>query len=315
MVEAAGLIEARDPFVLVTVVWRRGPSSGRAGYKAIILPDGTIRGWIGGACAEPTVIERARACLESGEPELLFLGDGPGVDGRESSELTVVAMACESDGALEVYMEPIVPPVRVVAIGRSPAIDALASMAVALGWDAIVIDDGGRVEEHDRPELVRPKLDLAEVVVDRATAVVVGTQGHYDDLALAEALKTDAGYIGLVASAKRAASVLAQLRSDGVGEDVLSRVHAPAGLDLGPLENRQIAASIIADLVAREARRELRGSTSAPRRDAAIDPICGMTVFPDEARYHSVHEGRDYWFCASGCKRAFDANPAAALGA
>lgn len=313
LVEAAKLVEARVPFVLATVVWRRGPSSGRAGYKAIILADGTVRGWIGGACAEPTVIERALACLESGEPELLLLGDVPGAAEAAAAPRTVAPMACESDGALEVYMEPMVPPVRVVGIGRSPGVDALASMASALGWDAVIIDDNGRVDEHPRPDLVHTKLDFTGLNVDAATAVVVATQGHYDDLALAAALQTDAGYVGLVASSKRAAAVLDQLRVDGIPDAALARVHAPAGLDLGPLENEEIAAAIIADLVGRHARGELRGPTQIERRTAAQDPICGMTVFPGEAKYHSVHEGHDYWFCASGCKRAFDADPSAAL--
>lgn len=313
LVEAASLVEAREPFVLVTVVWRRGPSSGRQGYKAIVTSRGIASGWIGGACAEPTVIERARRCLETGVPELVMLGEG---DTGESSQHGVasVPMACESDGALEVYMEPVLPPVRLVVVGRSPAVDALAAMGLALGWDAHVVDDGGVSEDHTVADIVSTKLDLGALVVDSASAVVVATQGHYDDIALAAALGTPAGYVGLVASPKRASSVLENLRRDGLDEGQIDRVHAPAGLDLGSVEHTEIAASIIADLVARRVRGELDlviADTAAVQ--VATDPICGMTVHVADAKYHSLHDGVDYWFCASGCKRAFDADPVAAL--
>ena len=311
LAEAVELTTHRVPYVLATVVWRRGPSSGRQGSKAVILADGTVRGWLGGACAEPSVVRHARDCLESGQPALLFLGQPDELDGRSQEGVRQVAMACESEGALEVYLEPHRPEPQVIVVGRSPAVDALAELAVAIGWQATVIDDGGNLDEHTRPELVRTKLDLSEFIIDRATAVVVATQGHYDDLALEAALASDAGYVGLIASQKRAATVLDHLGSRGVSAAELDRVQAPAGLDLGAVANAEIAVAVMADLVARRARGELvaTGPGSAPPRAEAIDPVCGMTVLVDDAKYHTVHEGADYWFCAPGCKRAFESDP------
>lgn len=308
--EAAALVEGREPFVMVTVVWRRAPSSGQVGARALILADGSVRGWVGGACAEPTVVERARRSLETGESTLVFMGPPERAEGRGRSELESVPMACESDGALEVLLEPIIPPPRLVAIGRSPAVDAMAAMAQSLGWEAVVVDDGGRPDDHRDPAVVRTKLDLVPTVVDRRCAVVVATQGHYDDLALAAALATPAGYIGLVASPRRAAAVIEQLRSDGHDDEQLARIQAPAGLDLGPVANVEIAAAIVADLVRRRARGELPAGPDAdrPAPSLATDPVCGMTVDPATARYHSLVDGVDHWFCASGCKRAFDAD-------
>ncbi len=313
LVEAAALVAARQPFVLVTVVGRRAPSSGRAGGRALVLPDGTVRGWIGGACAEPTVLAEARACLSSGETVLLRLGETAGADVGE--HVHHVAMACESDGALDILLEPVVPAVRLVVVGRSPAVDALAAMGSALGWDAVVVDEGGDPAAHAEPSIVRTKLDLDGVVTDRACAVVVATQGHYDDLALGAALATPAGYIGLVASARRAATVRDHLRDDGHADAALARIVAPAGLDLGSIDHVEMAASVIADLVRRRASGELAlDDGTVPAQPAmAIDPICGMTVDPAGAKYHSLHDGTDFWFCASGCKRAFDADPEAAL--
>src|ERR687898_576194 len=112
VLELAGDLARRGrPFVLATVVWRRSPTSGKQGSKAVVFPDGTVRGWLSGACAEPTVISEARA-----------------------------ALACESEGALEVYLEPNVPPPHVVVIGRAPAAVTTAALAYSLGWRATIID-------------------------------------------------------------------------------------------------------------------------------------------------------------------------------
>ena len=315
LAEAVDLTTQRVPYVLATVVWRRGPSSGRQGSKAVVLADGTVRGWLGGACAEPSVVRHARQCLETGEPALLFLGQPDELDGRSQQGVRQVAMACESEGALEVYLEPHRPEPQVIVVGRSPAVDALAEMAIALGWGAMIVDDGGHPDEHARPDIVRTKLDLSDLGIDGATAVVVATQGHYDDLALESALAYDPGYIGLVASEKRAAAVIDHLADRGVARSATDRVHAPAGLDLGAVANAEIAVAVMADLVARRARGELvtAGPGETPARVEAIDPVCGMTVLVDDAKYHTVHEGADYWFCAPGCLRAFTSDPRAYL--
>lgn len=315
LAQAVELSESRQAFVLASVVWRRGPSSGQQGSKAVILADGTVKGWLGGACAEPSVVHHALECMTTGRPILMFLGQPDEIDDRGHDGLTSIAMACESEGAMEVYLEPNLPTPQLVVIGRSPAADGLAGVARAVGWGAVIIDEGGRPDEHATPELVRTKLDLTGLGVDGATAIVVATQGHYDDLALAEALTTDAGYIGLIASRKRADAVLDHLRSRGVDAEDRARVQAPAGIDLGHVNNAEIAIAVMADLVARRARGELAAIAGAesPRLEA-IDPVCGMTVFVADAKYHSVHDGADYWFCAAGCQRAFEADPAAFVG-
>ena len=327
--EAVALAEAREPFVLATVVWRRGPSSGQQGSKAVILADGTVRGWLGGACAEPTVVVQAREALLDGEPRLLLLGDvedpsgapagagaeaggtGCGSSGGGPGGTYSVPMACENDGALEVYLEPVPPRPQLVVIGRSPAVAALALMGRALEWDVAVIDDGGSPDEHPLPELVRTSLDLSGLGVGVGSAVVVATQGHYDDLALEAALATDAAYVGLIAGHKRADAVAENLRGRGMSEEDLARIQAPAGLDLGRLGNRELAVAIMADLVARRASGELSRWGAVPDAPATgVDPVCGMTVLIAGAKYHSAHGGADHWFCAPGCKKAFDAEPA-----
>jgi len=219
LADAVRLMQDRRPFALATVVWRRAPSSGHVGSKGIVLDDGTVHGFIGGACAEPAVIREALDSLADGQPRLVFLGpadelavDGPTVLASQESRIggvrdaktRAVPMACDSEGALEVYIEPFLPAPQLVAVGRSPAVQALTVQARTLEWDVAVIDDGGRASEHPYPELVRTSLDLSDLGVGPSTAIVIATQGHYDDLALRAALASDAGYIGVVAAEKRA---------------------------------------------------------------------------------------------------------------
>ncbi|NIR38304.1 MAG: XdhC family protein, partial [Actinobacteria bacterium] len=71
---AVELSREGESFVMATVVWRQGPSSGKEGSRAIVSADGSTFGWIGGACAEPALIREALAALEDGHPRLLLLG-------------------------------------------------------------------------------------------------------------------------------------------------------------------------------------------------------------------------------------------------
>jgi xanthine dehydrogenase accessory factor len=312
LARAVELAGAREPFTMATVVWRRAPSSGHVGSKALIRADGSVEGWLGGACAQPTVVRQAQEAMADGEPRLLFLGRPDELDRRAADGMVTVPMACESEGALEVYLEPILPRPQVVVVGRSPAVFTLAALARALEWDVAVIDDGGNPLHHPFPELVRTTLDLTEesrLGIGSASAVVIATQGHYDDLALEAALATGAGYIGLVATEKRAAATVARLRDRGFGEEQLVRVVAPAGLDLGRIDNSEIAVAVLADLVARRAAGQLAGTTAVRDQASAIDPICAMTVAVDDAKYSVVHKGTDYYFCSPGCLSTFESDP------
>ena len=165
LVEAGRLAGEGRPFVLATVVWRRSPTSGKQGSKAVILPDGTMRGWLSGACAEPTVISEARAAMADGRPRLLFLGPADELDGVLRAGVTTVPLACESEGALEVYLEPNLPPPHVVVIGRAPAAVTTAALAYSLGWRATIVDEEGSDEFPEEIPVV-PELDLAGFGVD-----------------------------------------------------------------------------------------------------------------------------------------------------
>jgi len=296
---AADLSRRHQPFLTATVVWARGPSSGKRGSTAIIQPDGTVSGWIGGACAEPVVLREARDAMADGKPRLLFLGTEADIASAGSrSDVITVPISCTSEGALEVFLEPMLPQPHLVVIGESPAVETLVTLAAALDWRVEVVGE-----------------DLALPEIGASTAVVIATQGHYDEPAVEAALGTAAGYIGMIASRKRAETVLGYLTDRGVTEDELERIVAPAGIDLGRIAHREIGVSIVAELVERRAAGELRGwPRPAHKPHVAIDPVCGMEVEVVSARWISEHQGETYYFCAPGCKAAFDKTPAEYAG-
>ncbi len=293
---AAELSGRGEPFVLATVVWRRAPSSGKEGATALITPDRRVRGWLGGACAEPTVVREALKALEEGSPRLLFLGSPEELEGRAREGVVTVPIACQSEGALEVYVEPVLPQPQLVAIGRSPAARALAALASGLGWRSLLREENAEIDDG----------------VDDRSYVVVATQGHFDEDALERALATPAVYVGLVASRKRAEAVLGYLRDRGVSEEALARVHAPAGLDLGHVATDEIAVAILAEIVQLRAAGSLEAGmvAEAPARHEEVDPVCGMTVDVADARFRTVHDGLTYYFCSAGCLASFTKDPA-----
>ncbi len=326
---ASELARSGQAFALATVVWRQGPSSGQLGSRAIITAGGEVHGWIGGACAEPVVIREARQVINDGEPRLLLLGTPDQFGETVPEGMTVVPIACQSEGALEVFIEPVQPAPRLVIVGRSPMAQTLAALADALGWRTALLDGSG----------------FSAADADEHSMVVVATQGHGDEEAVEQAVLARPAYLGLVASQRRGAAVLGYLADRGLPKDQLDRVRAPAGLDLGRTSHREIAVAVLAELVQLRAAGEIAGGTAGAgatsagatskggsRADhgqraaaagdqaghaplaapaEATDPVCGMTVVADASSYPLEHDGVTYYFCRVGCRRAFEADPAA----
>jgi xanthine dehydrogenase accessory factor len=306
---ASELARQGQAFALATVVWRQGPSSGQLGSRAIITAGGEVHGWIGGACAEPVVIREARQVITDGEPRLLLLGTPDQFGETVPDGMTVVPISCQSEGALEVFIEPVQSAPRLVIVGRSPMAQTLAALADALGWRTALLDG--------------PEFTTADA--DGRSMVVVATQGHGDEEVMEQAVAADPAYLGLVASQRRGAAVLGYLKDRGVPQDRLDRVKVPVGLNLGRTSHREIAVAILAELVQLRAAGEIGGGTADATEDhaghagravpgagqEAVDPVCGMTVAADDSSYPLVHDGVTYCFCRAGCRRAFEADPAA----
>jgi xanthine dehydrogenase accessory factor len=282
------LAAQRVPFVRAQVVLAERPTSAKPGDQAIVLADGTIEGFVGGACAESTVRAQALALLDSGDTLLLRITPTVEASGSESGRLTV-HNPCLSGGTLEIFLEPIRPAPTMVVIGETPIAQSLLRLGAAMGYE------------------------LSTEVVG-ATAVVVASHGREEEDTLRSALTNNVPYIGLVAGMKRGAAVLETL---GMCSSHTSRVSTPAGLDIGARTPDEIALSILAEIVSRRPRpsgRSIVESDGDPvgnvaPSNTALDPVCGMTVATVEASLHLDLNDERWWFCGSGCLRAFAANP------
>lgn len=311
---AAELREARVPFVHARVVRAERPTSAKPGDQAVVLADGSIEGFVGGACAESTVRAQGLSLLDSGEPLLLRISPEPPAGGGPIPEdppgtLSVVNH-CLSGGTLEIFLEPVVPAPVLAVHGDSPIAAALLSLAEGVGFHGARGEDGAGLGGPEGP-----------------AAVVVASHGRDEERALEAAVREGVPYVGLVASRKRGEAVVAGL---GLDEAQRAEVHTPAGLDIGARTPQEVALSILAEIVSLRPRPSAtspstgeappagRASThdAAPAPDEpgrrpplAVDVVCGMSVVADEASLHLDHGGDRYWFCGSGCLRAFAADP------
>ena len=299
----AVLLRGRDePFAVATVVRCERPTSAKPGAKALIRGDGTITGWVGGACAEPVVVREALGALRDGQPRLIGLrGDGGASLGRTEG-IVPYAMTCHSGGTLEIYVEPFLPKPLLVLVGHGPVVETLAALGEATDFAVTVL----------APETFGD--ELARLRLERETSVVVATHGSADEEALERVLRSEAGYVSLIASRKRAAAVIETLTRRGVAASHLGRLKAPAGLDLGAVTPEEIAVSILAEIVQtrRAAKPEApddRESWTASAPLESKDPVCGMVVGIASARHRSEASGRLVYFCCAGCKEAFDRDP------
>lgn len=313
---AAALRARGEAFALATVVRCERPTSARPGAKALVRPDGSVTGWVGGACAEPVVVREALAALGDGQPRLVGLTGTGGRSPGRTEGLLEYGMTCHSGGTLEIYVEPYLPRPLLLLVGRGPVVETLAALAPAAGQAVAVV----------APEAVAEW--LAGRALDRRASAVVATHGDADEEALAGLLATDAGYVSLVASRRRAAVVAERLGRRGLAPERLGRLRAPAGLDIGAVTPEEIAVSILAEIIQhhRAGKAEPGDPAPGPAPAAAAgaagaaarggrDPVCGMTVEPATARYRSEVAGRVVAFCCRACQETFDRDPAPWLAA
>jgi xanthine dehydrogenase accessory factor len=279
------LRSGRTPFVLATVVRVERPTSAKPGDRALVLPDGSMEGFVGGTCAESTVRLQGLRLLATGESTLLRIT--PTAESETVAEgLVTVGNPCLSGGSLDIFLEAMLPATLVHVHGDAPVARALLDIGRAIGHD-----------------VRRPDLD-AGLPADLG-ALIVASHGRDEEPLLAAALRANVPYVGLVASRKRGQAVLASL---DVTDEQRARVHTPAGLDIGARTPAEVALSVYAELVS------TRGRTSAspsPATDAAadvaeaVDPVCGMTVAVSEATLSIVDKERTVYFCGPGCRQAY----------
>jgi xanthine dehydrogenase accessory factor len=284
---AEELAARRSPFVIATVVRVQRPASVAPASAGLVHADGTIEGFIGGVCAQHSVRLYSLTAIESGEPLLLRIlpGDDEDVEISREQGAVTVQNPCLSGGAIEIFLEPVLPAPRVLVAGNSPIAAAFRTLGPELGLEIVAAHD---IEDG---VLTPTPGDLA---------LVVAAHGQDEVAVLRAGLEAGLPYIGLVASPNRAAAVIGELRAEGISEELLEAVEAPAGIDIGARTPAEIALSILARIVA--VRRS--GPVHAPA--SAVDPVCGMTIAVTGDTPSIEHGGEIVYFCCAGCRRKFE---------
>jgi xanthine dehydrogenase accessory factor len=316
--ETAELIAQGESFVTATVVRALPPTSGKPGDKAIIHADGRISGWIGGGCAQPVVVKEALKAQADGRPRLVRISPS---DSNPEEGIVDYTMTCHSGGALDIYLEPVKPKPQIMILGRSPVAQILARLGSTIGYGVSVVSAEGPRDGVDGVEtIVTDDFKLPEGKINEQTFVVVSTQGEGDEEALEQAVNSNALYVAFVASKTKAGKVLDFLKTRGVSQEKISRVRAPAGLNIGATSPEEIAVSILAEIVqlrasaVKSAARPTPSSALNVIQTDATDPICGMTVEKSKTKYKAEFQGETFYFCCAGCKQKFEQSPERYVG-
>jgi xanthine dehydrogenase accessory factor len=222
-------LERNLSVALTTVVEVRGASPAATGMMMLVRLDGSTMGNVGGGLLEQAILNDALTALKEGQSRLAHYAlreEGP----------DAVGTLC--GGEVQVFIEVFMPRPTLLIVGGGHVGQALAEIACILNYEAHVVDA--------RTERGQP-LDLTSVTTN--TFMVIMTEDAVSDEAvLRAALPTSTPYIGMIGSRRKCQTVLAHLRADQVDEDLLKRVHAPIGLNLGGRQPAEVALSILAEV-------------------------------------------------------------------
>jgi xanthine dehydrogenase accessory factor len=261
-VELQRLVDEEKPGALALVIRTAGSSPGTVGGKMLVLPDGSIRGTVGGGVLEAKVISDALDILDEGK--------GPQTNHYKLNEL---GMSC--GGEMTIYIEPIIPPKRVIIYGGGHVGAAISKVMALLGSRITVVDEreewGNRERFPDAEKIInRPFSEqVAENPPDERDHVVIVTRGHEQDQVVLEGVvDKNPAYIGMIGSKKKAAAAREQLKAKGVPDDLIRKIRSPVGLEIGAVTPEEIAISIAAELVALWRMRETGDSESEPGRES-----------------------------------------------
>jgi xanthine dehydrogenase accessory factor len=244
----AEALERGEPAALVTIVATTGSTPQRVGAKMLVFGDGRTVGTIGGGCYENDAFWKAREAITSRRPQLVKY---------ELSDDFAQESGLICGGQMEVYIEPVEPSPELYVIGAGHVGYHLARLAHEVGFLIHVVDDREKFANRERfPDAAEVVAEDIPAWVERSSLpphayVVVVTRGHNNDLDALRALAPrDLRYLGLIGSRAKVARIYDALTDEGMPADLLRRVHAPIGLDIGAVTPQEIAVSILAELIA-----------------------------------------------------------------
>jgi xanthine dehydrogenase accessory factor len=316
--QAARLQAADQPFALVTVLSAQAPTSGKAGDKAVVTPDGQIHGWIGGGCAQPAVIKTVRRALLDGQPRKIRISPSDESAERDLGDVLEFGMACHSGGTLELFIDPVMPSAMLTVVGDSPVARALVGLAPRVGLRVAVVAQGAVAADFPDADtvLASDELNVVNAQLSSTPFVVVATQGRRDLQGLKAALALQPQGLWFVSSAKKASVLLSSLVTSGEDPAAVSRIVAPAGEFIGAQTPEEIALSVLTSVVAarrgREPQASVAVSASAPALAVPGDLAETSVAKPADSAQSSVATAPVASSCCGGAKKAASAPSQAA---
>jgi xanthine dehydrogenase accessory factor len=203
-------------------------------------------------------------CVLSGSDAIW---EGPPVPGAAKQTLTAAARrttvlkVIELDG-FQAVIEPALSPMTAYFFGAGHVARPSLHLAALTGFRTEIVDDRSDFSNRERfPEADRIHVidDFSNactgLTVDATSFIVIFTRGHHHDrVVLAQALRTEAAYIGMIGSKRKRDAIFTALAKEGFTRADLGRVHSPIGLDIGAETPEEIAVSIVAELIQERAR-------------------------------------------------------------
>ena len=310
-------------FAIAQVIDRIAPSSGKVGDKALILETGELIGWIGGGCVRGIVIKEAIDVIKSKRYRRVRISPEGGT--RETATYKEYVMSCQSKGTLEVMIEPVIPQPELIVIGKSNIARKLVQMASAADFRVSVMASDADVQMFPSAYSVSDTVDFSSFKSFTNTYVIVTTQGEDDQLSVKKAMKTLAGYVGFVASAKKSEEIKIYLEQGMIPAERIAQLRSPVGLDINAKLASEVAISILAEIIA-DFRKEKTndGSCCSSTKseesetevnekfaeDYYINPVCQVPVSKKNPKHIVEYQGEKVYFCCDGCKVSFENDPA-----
>jgi xanthine dehydrogenase accessory factor len=310
------LKKKNEPFAIAVVVRREAPSSGKVGDKALVNKHGEMIGWVGGGCVKGILVKEAEDAMRSGKARLVKIGKSLIPSNQEG--VMEYKMTCQSEGTVEVFIEPVLPQPHLVVMGKSAIAKALVKMAGIAGYRITGVAQDANLSTFEKVDELITQVNLANVKTSPASFIVVATQGEGDEKALTEALQKDCAYLGFVASKKKMVAVATYLQDSGIDKTKIDAIVSPAGIDINAKQPEEVAISILAQMI------QLQNSASArpvftqfesTKEDGGkapvyyINPVCGVPVDMNNPKHVVEYKNEKIYFCCDGCKVKFDAEP------
>jgi xanthine dehydrogenase accessory factor len=243
----ADALDRGEPAALVTIVSTTGSTPQRVGAKMLVFGDGRIVGTIGGGCYENDAFWKAREAITNRRAQLVHY---------ELSDDFAQETGLICGGQMDVYIEPIEPSPELYVIGAGHVGFHLARLAHEVGFQVHVVDDREKFANAERfptaSEIVVDDIPtwIANAKIPAHAFAVIVTRGHTNDLEALRALAPrELRYLGLIGSRAKVARIYDALVADQMPAELLQRVHAPIGLDIGAVTPQEIAVSILAELI------------------------------------------------------------------